>query len=344
MAAAVRPNPADLRIPCPICRGPIHPIAGRCKHCKTDLSGLRGARPAAMAALPALQATVMRIAAAPTAPDPYAHQAQRAPTHGHVPAAAMGRQPAPAPRPPTNGHAHYVPLPAAAAHVAIPIAVPTDGSQPVLPPRPTGRMQATAAPGTSFWKNWPLIVIVVAGIAIVVAVILIFVSLVWPSSGVKDKGVKGNSLAPPPAPDRMDTNQLQVQPDPPARSGDPWSNPGGTRGQADPRIDIPDDPDPTDPDNVDPGVAPLAGTGAVLMAMMSRVCKRAEACSALDSSLKDYCDMAMKIPSTPPTCAAARRCFEQIDQMSCDLGFDDMLALQAVTYKIQGCVEALSGC
>ncbi len=41
-------------MPCPLCGGLIHPVAGRCKHCKEDLSSLRGARPQASAPLPAL--------------------------------------------------------------------------------------------------------------------------------------------------------------------------------------------------------------------------------------------------------------------------------------------------
>jgi len=44
----------DARIPCPLCGGAIHPIAGRCKHCKGDVGALRGGRPTAAATLPAL--------------------------------------------------------------------------------------------------------------------------------------------------------------------------------------------------------------------------------------------------------------------------------------------------
>ena len=31
----------EARVPCPVCRGPIHPVAGRCKHCRADLHALR---------------------------------------------------------------------------------------------------------------------------------------------------------------------------------------------------------------------------------------------------------------------------------------------------------------
>ena len=54
MAAARPPGIADARVPCPLCGGLIHPVAGRCKHCKEDLSAYRAGRPQAAAALPAL--------------------------------------------------------------------------------------------------------------------------------------------------------------------------------------------------------------------------------------------------------------------------------------------------
>ena len=45
----------EARVPCPVCRGPIHPVAGRCKHCKTDLAAMRAGKPQeAPGALPSL--------------------------------------------------------------------------------------------------------------------------------------------------------------------------------------------------------------------------------------------------------------------------------------------------
>ena len=41
MAVAARPGPSDARVPCPLCGGLIHPIAGKCKHCKADLTAHR---------------------------------------------------------------------------------------------------------------------------------------------------------------------------------------------------------------------------------------------------------------------------------------------------------------
>jgi hypothetical protein len=48
MALAARPS-AEPRTACPVCGGPIHPIAGKCKHCKTDLVKLRKLQQAAAA-------------------------------------------------------------------------------------------------------------------------------------------------------------------------------------------------------------------------------------------------------------------------------------------------------
>ncbi|HTR55917.1 MAG TPA: hypothetical protein VMJ10_34815 [Kofleriaceae bacterium] len=54
MAEARVSRAADARVPCPLCGGLVHPIAGRCKHCKQDLAELRAARLEPAARLPAL--------------------------------------------------------------------------------------------------------------------------------------------------------------------------------------------------------------------------------------------------------------------------------------------------
>lgn len=75
-----RANPMDARVPCPACGQPIHPIAGRCKHCKTDLVKQRP------------RAAPVVLGGAPAAPSP-------------APAAPVvaARVPTPAPAP-INGH------------------------------------------------------------------------------------------------------------------------------------------------------------------------------------------------------------------------------------------------
>ena len=146
-----QPGVAEARVPCPLCGGLIHPVAGRCKHCKQDLTALRSGRPSAAAPLPALQQ------AAPVA-----------------------------------------------------TLVANESSQPILPPRPTGRL-ATMQPGPrAAWASWPVIVIIIAVIAILVAVVV----RAWPAH---DSGPE-HTLQPPPAPERMNTDPLLLQ------GADPWGN------------------------------------------------------------------------------------------------------------------------
>lgn len=55
--AAQREDAPVPRVPCPLCGGAIHPVAGRCKHCKQDLLAHRGGSGAvASSALPRLAA------------------------------------------------------------------------------------------------------------------------------------------------------------------------------------------------------------------------------------------------------------------------------------------------
>jgi hypothetical protein len=175
--------------------------------------------------------------------------------------------------------------------------------------------------------------------------------------GSRDKGVSNKSgLAPPPAPERMDTNPLPPSQPSPPRACDPWSNGNGGAPKTDPLpkrtpdIDIPDDPDPdTAPSGGGAGsptgpFGNLGGSGAIMMSMMRHACDRAASCGPLDSTLKSYCEMAKTIPTAPPSsaCPAAKRCLDHIDEISCSTKFDDVGALLALTYKLQDCVEAQS--
>ena len=54
MAATI--EPASLRVPCPVCRQSIHPIAGRCRHCRSELGRHRAAAQAGQVAAPATEA------------------------------------------------------------------------------------------------------------------------------------------------------------------------------------------------------------------------------------------------------------------------------------------------
>lgn len=209
MAAAARLNPADARIPCPLCGNLIHPIAGRCKYCKGDLQAGRPQGSAAAGALPALVAV-------PVAPQPqaaYAPPAYAPPAVGTPPAGTV--------------------LPASRE------------SQQVLPPRPTGRM--TAAKGPSMWRSWPMIVIAVASVAIIAAVVIMVWpdktdsskqnALEPPPAPIRMETDRDRPLPPSATPGGPQGAN------PPAGGSDPWSS----RGTTPPTAPDPDDVDTIDP-------------------------------------------------------------------------------------------------
>jgi hypothetical protein len=333
MAAVPRFGPADARIPCPLCGGLIHPIAGRCKHCKNDLRSMRSTRPAAAAQLPAL------------------HHAAPAPAvNGH----ARGPMAEAAPR--VNGyHAappHDPPPPslvqAVAAAAPIPMAIhhgPADAVA-ILPPRPTGRFTAPA-PRASSWKSWPVIVIVLAVIAIVTAIVLM---LFPPGGAPRDEGTN-NSLQP--APDRMDTNPTPSTPrQPPSTNPDPWSRRGGGSPSA---PTPPDDPDIDAPD-VDDALAtrdPFSRRGggggalgmqstSMLYSIVRHACTRITTCGTTTPQTKQLCDLYTRVPSvSPPSCPAATRCLRSIDEMSCDLKIEDASSVLQLKDKFTDCSDAL---
>jgi hypothetical protein len=323
-AAAKAPGPADARIPCPLCGGLIHPIAGRCKHCKGDVSANQKQRPSAAAALPSLQAT------GPAAP--YMG-------NGHV---ANGH---------TNGHAKHP----ANAHMAVPIAMRTEeASQPILPPRPTGRMEASGTSSPTTWKSWPVIVIGIAVIAIIVAVII----MVWPQSSAATNA-DSKTLAPPPAPERMDTNPLPPSGNGPSGQADPWKGgaaPDPAPSQPSPPTpsvpDIDDIQPPNDPD--DSLANPFRGGGiqtqnltAMLGAVLQHTCDRLASCpNAGDPTVKAMCDASkMMLPNTSAlTCNAAKRCLSKIDSLPCDDIDASSTAGLDLIQTLPDCFEAVTRC
>lgn len=307
MAVAARSSgPSEARVPCPLCGGLIHPIAGKCKHCKADVSAQRSTRPAAMAALPALAAPGMPPIVPPTvATEP--------------PPAIIGT---PAGDVTASGNSAYAPHLAATVISPSPVVATAN---PILPPRPTGRMQSE--PPRSMWRNWPVIVIVLAVIAIGVAVVL----MIWPPSSEAKAGT--TRLPPPPAPERMDTNPMAPRAPRagiPPGGADPWSKGNG----ASPAVPPPDPDDTLDPDDLlkDPFANPsgslglntnpfgsLGGGGALVFGMIQRACDRmkqcptttaADMCKVMEQSLGQF-----PIPAVPASCVAAQRCLSQIDKL-----------------------------
>ncbi len=327
MAVAARPGPSDARVPCPLCGGLIHPIAGKCKHCKADLSSYHAARPAANAPLPALLRAAPAARAAPTAPT--AHDIPRA-VHGH-----------------------------AAAHATIPHSAPVatarEVSQSVLPPRPTTHA-AAVRPGSS-WRSWPALVILLATVAIVVAAVL----MVWPAHA--ERGGK-RALQPPPAPERMDT-QNPGQRDPAPRAApvtprssaiDPWQpaqpspDPGVPGADPDPSADASDDVDLFgDPHALPRGApaprgrrkVPIRGRGVVMFAMADHLCRKMVQCGNNDPTTARVCNsVATTAADLPANCPAANRCLQAIDAMDCAAQSDDLSILGDLVTQFRDCADA----
>lgn len=86
-----QPGVADVRVSCPACGGPIHPIAGRCKHCRTDLVAVRGGATGAQGTMIQL-GQMTKLPASSTAP---IGSAAPAPLAGGLPMPLAGGLPMP---------------------------------------------------------------------------------------------------------------------------------------------------------------------------------------------------------------------------------------------------------
>jgi len=249
----------------------------------------------------------------------------------------------------------------------MPVAAAHDASQPVLPPRPTLRGQ-TAEPRALGWRSWPVFVIILATLAIVAAVVL----MVWPSDR-RDLNNK-HMLGPPPAPDRMQTVP-EIQPPPqvpnrqapaaPPQNGptrDPWTGqidppPQDLRGNPfgkDDKDDKDIDDDSQDLSLVDPFSTPrppsaapgrrqlpLNGTGMVLRAVSTHVCRKLIQCGTNNPTTKHTCDALAGMPSAPPpNCPAADRCLQYIDTLGCGSQTNDFAQLITLMLRFRDCADA----
>lgn len=278
----------------------------------------------------------------------------------NAPLPALGAPALPNGHPPHAAVAHAVPLPVAA--------------QTILPPRPTGAETVPA----SAWRSWPVVVIVVAMLAIVAAVVI----MVWPA-GHSAAGKR--ALQPPPAPERMDTQTPPVTPkldgaqphaQAPGAAADPWAqpaprvdpqaDPGGkpdpdpqAGAQDDPQAGAQDDPhadpqaDPQADDDppavADPFRAPapgnrqraqLSGGGMIELAMTARICRKLVQCGTSDPTLRTTCEAIAHLPADPPAgCPAAVRCLRRIDALGCS-SQPDALQLGMLVMQFRDCAEA----
>jgi hypothetical protein len=218
-------------------------------------------------------------------------------------------------------------------------------SQPILPPRPTDRSVPAQRP-RSLLQSWPMLVIILAAIAIVTATVILFL----PDGKAGDQRKLMNP--PAPGPDRMETNPL-----PPKQSQiDPWQqpDPGGVPRDPDPDPDPDADPDADPPDDLFGGRGGLGGGGglgglgtgggAFMLAMFDRACAKLKTCPDVDlSMMSSICDQFSAMPKPPPPrCAAGERCLKAIDRLSCSQAGSSN-PLQAV-YLIQDCMTAMNDC
>ncbi len=210
---------------------------------------------------------------------------------------------------------------------------------PILPPRESGRMPVQTSKG-SLLRNWPVLVIIIAALAIAAAVVL----MVWPASSTAKADTR---LAPPPAPERMDTNPLPPQGSmvtpgkpgqPPANGTDPWS----AKPDPDDQANI-DPPDPAK-DPLSPNAQPNAGMNmlgnGIMFSVFEHACTRMTSCG--NSALAPFCSTLSQAfgPMPAPSCAAAQRCIERIDAMPCDATMSSQADILSMMGTFQDCTEA----
>lgn len=276
------PAAVEPRTSCPACGGPIHPIAGRCKHCKADLTRLRGGAAPAASAQTAARPNLVALGGG----------------NGHA----------------TNDASRPAPV------VATPAVMMPPSAEPALAPRST-------------WSSrWPLVVALVAVIAIVASVALLLFG--GDDSKKKDRGVRRFDG---PAPEMTPTDPLGPQmtpPAPPPNGGQPHA--GGIA------------PDPTPPPTSP--TSPTSGPRTVnefVSAAIDTACKRLATCSS-DDQIATYCTIARQsLPQYGQTLdqlcpdynsAAAAECLDSVSRFPCPSGGTvDPMAMSETLMGLSGC-------
>jgi hypothetical protein len=310
MAAAARPGPPearDARVPCPLCGGLIHPIAGKCKHCKADLSAYRATRPAANAPLPALHPAAT---AGNGPPAPIAHAVVMPPTQAVLP-------PRPTTRVPTAQAAgsawrSWPVVVIVVAMMAIVAAVvlmvwPTSrdggGKHTLQPPPAPERMDTQTPPITPKIDIHPA----------------------PPDRAPADP--LGGPHASIPAPDSPGDSTAQAAPPDPADADDVQDT------------DAPGSPSP--PQRRGRHSLSLNAGGMLQLAMAARLCRKLVKCGTTDEAMKSTCEAIASMPSDPPVgCPAAERCLRHIDTMGCS-SQPDVLQVGVLVMQFSDCIDAM---
>lgn len=282
MAAARPPGIADARVPCPLCGGLIHPVAGRCKHCKEDLSSYRAGRPQAAAALPALL-----------------HGKPQNGSNGHAAATAnafvptfvpaQDSQPILPPRTTARSvqaqrpHSMWRSWPMLVICVAV-IAIVAATVIMVMPPdskKKDGKMSAPPAPERMETNPLP-----------------------EKSGQIDPWGGQPGTVPQMPQP----VQPVPAPPDP--DDDDLWGGLGGGAGGA----------GGLGGGSLGGGGGGLGGGASFMITALDHACTKLKSCPDVDqSSLSSVCEAVSMMPKPPgPTsCVAARKCLDAIDRLDC---------------------------
>jgi len=314
---------------CPVCRGEIHAIAGRCKHCKADLVDLRERASRA--------ARAQAIGAVVPPPPP----AQMAAVHITPPTAAVPPPPMESP-PATSTWVDAPPPPMSSG-------TPPMGTPEVGPPAYADAWQQSAmpAPSRSSWsRRWPLLVSAVALLAIGISIGMLAERWRQGRSGSEDGRVKSASTRPHQIPDNM---PLPLLPGP------------GAPKQIDPDQSVPAVPDqvpsPANPGSRFGGSDPSAGDAGAFKtftaSLTDSLCKKLSECGVIDSTTQSVCqgfaqqfdpdDAAARVARGE--CSfnqrAADACLRAVADLRCDAaGSGDMMDLLSKSNQVGECAQA----
>lgn len=364
-----QPAMADARVSCPVCRAPVHPIAGRCKHCKADLVRARGGSTGAGEA--PVSVPVLGPGGAPAAaplPLPGGRGAPMPALAGGPTPAAPPPVPPPltAPMPPEKSSVFLVAqgAPSVAGPAGAPVA--TYAASPALVAR-------APRAGGGWGHRWPLAVAIVAAIAIVVSLAV----LLFGGDGARRKPVRALG----PAPDRMNTDTGPPAPPTPRTAPDPSPpapQPPSAAAPDDPSAPAPDLADPFDPApgggagssdpwapgdpsagaTIDPPAPPRApGTiprvdsaGEFVTAAIDVACERLVGCMSSAAAAQTMCQQARSMGSqmsgaltlscTSFDATAARACLSAIARLPCPKNDSlDAMELARIASAVPACTR-----
>jgi hypothetical protein len=317
MAVAARPGPSDARVPCPLCGGLVHPIAGKCKHCKAELTGYHSARPAASAPLPSL----------------------------HKPAGSNGHSPQ------TNGHAAPAPIAAAVATAqeVQPVLPPR--------PTTRSHTAEPATSGWRSWPVLVIVLAMIAIVVAVVLMMWPAAAARAGDSGKRllpppapdrmPRTVPKGSIQPDRQPTVPDRNNKGTAPR--ATAPDPWAPGAVVPSPPDPAASPDDDQADDDLSFTDPLSDPhvarglrLNRPGTLFATMVVHLCRKMIACGLDDPMVTSQCDrFARAIPAPTPNCPAATRCYQHIDAMACGSQPTTLARVGQLLRQFSDCSDAI---